>query len=147
MLTRSTIEDYFQPCALDVLGLEDKPDGDQSTVYDEFKEQLVRSEEGRCETKLPWKANHPELSNNKEGGLGRLNSLVKRLQKDPYLFRKHDNLIIKDQLAEGIVEKAPTEANGKDFHIPHKPVVRESAESTKERVLYDSSARAYGQAP
>ena len=43
MLTQSTIEDYSQLCALDVLGLEDKPDGDQSTVYDEFKEQLVRS--------------------------------------------------------------------------------------------------------
>ena len=77
MLTRSTIEDYSQLYALDVLGLEDKPDGDQSTVYDEFKEQLVRSKEGWYETKLPWKANHPELPNNKEGSLGRLNSLVK----------------------------------------------------------------------
>ena len=38
IITRSTIEDYCQLCALDVLGLEDKPDGDQSTVYDEFKE-------------------------------------------------------------------------------------------------------------
>ena len=46
MLTRSTIEDYSQLCALDGLGLEDKPDGDQSTVYDEFKEQLVRSKAG-----------------------------------------------------------------------------------------------------
>ena len=61
MLTRSTIEDYSQLCALDVLGLEDKSDGDQSTVCDDFKEQLVRSKEGWYETKLPWKANHPEL--------------------------------------------------------------------------------------
>ena len=38
MLTWSTIEDYLQLCTLDVLDLEDKPDGDQSTVYDEFKE-------------------------------------------------------------------------------------------------------------
>ena len=64
----------------------------------------------------------------RKGGLGRLNSLVKRLQKDPYLLEKYDN-IIKDQLAGGIVEKAPSEANGKEFYIPHKPVVRESAES------------------
>ena len=146
MLTRSTIEDYSQLCALDVLGLEDKPDGDQSTVYDEFKEQLVRSKEGWYETKLPWKANHPELPNNKEGSLGRLNSLVKRLQKDPELFEKYDE-IIKDQLTEGIVEKAPSEANGKELYIPHKPVVRESAESTKVRIVYDAAARAYGEAP
>ena len=146
MLTRSTIEDYSQLCALDVLGLEDKPDGDQSTVYDEFKEQLVRSKEGWYETKLPWKANHTKLPNIKEESLGRLNSLVKQLQKDPDLFEKYDE-IIKDQLAKRIVEKAPSEANGKEFYIPHKPVVRESAESTKVRIVYDASARAYGEAP
>ena len=146
MLTRSTIEDYSQLCALDVLGFEDKPDGDQSTVYDEFKEQLVRSKEGWYETKLPWKANHPELPNNKEGSLGRLNSLVKQLQKDPELFEKYDE-IIKDQLTEGIVETAPSETNDKEFYIPHKPVVNESAESTKVRIVYDASARTYGEAP
>ena len=69
MLTLSTIKDYSHLCALDVLGLVDKPDGDQSTVHHKFKEQLVRSKEGWYETKLPWKANHPELQNNKEGGL------------------------------------------------------------------------------
>ena len=133
MLTRSTIEDYSQLCGLDVLGLEDKQDGDQSTVYDELKEQLVRSKEGWGETKLLWKANHVELPNNKEGSIGRLNSLVKRLQKNPDLFEKYDE-IIKNQLAEGIVEKAPTEANGKEFYIPDKPVVGKSAESRKIRV-------------
>ena len=106
----------------------------------------MRSKEGWYETKLPWKANHPELPNNKEGSLGRLNSLVKRLQKDPDLFEKYDE-IIKDQLAKGIVEKAPSVANGKEFYIPHKPVVRKSAESTKVRIVYDASARAYGEAP
>ena len=50
-------------------------------------------------------------------------------------------------MAEGIVEKTPSEANGKKFYIPHKPVVTESADSTKVRVVYDASARTYGQAP
>ena len=50
-------------------------------------------------------------------------------------------------MAEGIVKKAPSEAIGKEFYIPHKPVVRESPKSTKVRVVYDASARAYGQAP
>ena len=47
-------------------------------------------------------------------------------------------------MAEGTVEKALSEANGKKFYISHKPVVRESAESTK---VYGASARAYGKAP
>ena len=50
-------------------------------------------------------------------------------------------------MAEGIVKKAPTEANGNEFYILHKPVARESAESTKVKVVYDASARAYGQVP
>ena len=53
----------------------------------------------------------------------------------------HDD-IIKNQLAEGIVENASSEANGKELHVPHKPVVSESAESTKVGGVYDASARA-----
>ena len=34
-----------------------------------------------------------------------------------------------------------------EFYIPHKPVVRESAETTKLRVVYDASARAHSGAP
>ena len=36
---------------------------------------------------------------------------------------------------------------GREFYIPHKPVVRAAAESTKLRVVYDASARAFDGAP
>ena len=68
--------DYEELCKLDVLGLADSPTGAQGVVYDEFKEQLRRSEEGWYETGLPWKGDHPPLPSNKEGGLCRLASLV-----------------------------------------------------------------------
>ena len=55
--------------------------------------------------------------------------------------------IIQDQLVQGIVEPAKDEAKGKEFYIPHKPVVRESAETTKMHIVYDASARASGQTP
>ena len=35
----------------------------------------------------------------------------------------------------------------REFYIPHKPVVCESAETTKLRVVYDASARAHYEAP
>ena len=38
--------DYEKLCALDVLGLVDPETGDQNAVYNEFKEQLIRSPEG-----------------------------------------------------------------------------------------------------
>ena len=35
------------------------------------------------------------------------------------------------------------EPKGREFYMPHKPVLRESAESTKLRIVYDASARTY----
>ena len=58
LLTQTAAADYEQLCKLDVLG-------DQADVYEEFKEQLIRSAEGWYETGLPWKGYHPTLSNKK----------------------------------------------------------------------------------
>ena len=43
---QKAVADFKQLCKLDVLGLSDKPSGDQSDMYEEFKEQLLRSSEG-----------------------------------------------------------------------------------------------------
>ena len=48
-----------------VLGLEDRPNGDQNLVCEEFEEQLVRSPKGWYETGLLWKGNHPPLPKSK----------------------------------------------------------------------------------
>ena len=45
------------------------------------------------------------------------------------------------------MEPAEDEAKGKEFYIPHKPVVHESAETTKMRIVYDASARASEKTP
>ena len=62
------------------------------------------------------------------------------------LLEKYDE-IIQEQLAEGIIEKVTDEPKGKKFYIPHKPVIRESAESTKIRIVFDGSARANERSP
>ena len=51
-LTQTTTTDYEKLCKLDVLGLRDKASADQSDVYEEFKEQLIRSPKGWYETGL-----------------------------------------------------------------------------------------------
>lgn len=58
LLSQTSHVEYEELCRLDVLRLEDKPIDDQSGVYDELKEQLVRGEEGWYETGLPWRGNH-----------------------------------------------------------------------------------------
>lgn len=139
-ITQTAAADLENLCRLDVLGLEDSPTGDQDTIYKEFQEQLVRSPEGWYETGLPWKGNHPTLPNNKSGSLRRLDSLVRKLEKSN-LLQQYDE-VIKDQLEEGIVERTQESVQEREFYIPHKPVVREAAESTKLRIVYDASARA-----
>ncbi len=144
-LTQTSQRDYEELCRLDVLGLEDKPEHDQHEVYAEFREQLTRSEEGWYETGLPWKGNHPPLPNNYSGSLRRLSNLQRKLQLNGLTDSYSE--IIETQKAEGIVEVASQDPQRVEFYIPHKPVVRESAESTKVRIVYDASAKANGEAP
>ena len=144
-LTQTSIGDYEELCRMDVLGLQDTPIGDQDVVHQEFLEQLKRSPEGWYETALPWKGGHPPLPNNKTGSLKRLASLVQRLKRNGKL--EDYDAIIQQQLEEGVVEETEEPAQVKEFYIPHKAVIRESSETTKMRIVYDASARAYDAAP
>lgn len=136
MPTQTSQVDFDQLCRLDVLGLADSSENDQSSVYTEFREQLERNPKGWYETRLPWKPNHPPLPTNEMGSRRRLENLVKRLKSNE---RYHDyDAIIQQQLDEGVIEVAPVEATGTEFYIPHKAVVKNSAESTKLRIVYDA---------
>ena len=49
---------------------------------------------------------------------------------------------------KGVVERAEeSSVNGREFYIPHKPVARATAESTKLRIVYGASAKAFNSAP
>ena len=144
-LMQTSSLDYDELCRLDVLGLADSSTGDQTEVYAEFKEQLTR-DEGWYETGLPWRGNHPSLPSNEVGSLRRLDNLVRKLRSQGTLER-YDQ-VIQDQIDTGIVERVAGPATGsREFYIPHKGVMRESAETTKLRVVYDASARANSRAP
>ena len=92
-LTRTSSVEYQQLCSLDVLGLQDRPEGDQQCVYEEFKEQLRRSDEGWYETGLLWKHGHKPLQSNEHGSLRRLENLTKKLQREPDLLAQYDQII------------------------------------------------------
>ena len=137
---KSSIVDYEKLCSLDVLGLKVSDDENQSSIFEEFKDQLERKPEGFYETGLMWKSGETVLPNNRMGSLARLGKLVQKLEKDPELFSAYDK-IMKDQESEGIIEEVNCEGHGKVFYLPHKPVIRENAESTKIRIVYDAAAR------
>ncbi|XP_028413536.1 uncharacterized protein LOC114536372 [Dendronephthya gigantea] len=128
LMTQTSQTDYEELCRLDVLGLADVPTHDQGTVYSEFKEQLTRDPAGWYVTGLPWGGNHATLPNNKQGSLRRLNHLTKRLHQNG-LTTEYDS-IIREELNEGIVEKAPEVPSNKEFYIPHK-----AARTRKEKAI------------
>ena len=144
-LTRSSTADYEDLCRLDVLGIEDKS-ADQDSVYSEFQDQLIQHPDGWYETGLLWKLGHADLENNKAGSLGRLSSLLRKLKQNPSLFDQYND-VMQQQLAQQIIEKAPEVSTRKEFYIPHRPVIRESAESTKVRIVYDASAKPSEKSP
>jgi hypothetical protein len=139
LLTETSQADFENLCRLDVLGLADSSENDQDAVYDDFKENLMRNQAGWYETNLPWKTNHPDLPTNGTGSRRRLNNLVKRLERNG-TYQRYDD-IIQDQLEQKIIELAPAEVTGKELYIPHKGIVRQSAQTTKLRIVYDASAR------
>ena len=110
-------------------------------IYDEFQKQLGRSDEGWYETNLIWKEKHPPLNNNKSGSLGRLNNLLHNLSRNNQL--ETCDVIIREQQKSGIVETVDRNANcqNREFYMPHKAVITESAQTTKVWIVCDASAK------
>ena len=125
-------------------GLADNVGADED-VFSEFKEQLKRSEDGSYETSLPRKPGHQLLLSNPEGNLRRLNSLLRKLRRADMLPQY--DAVMQEQIDEGIVEKAPAVVTGKEFYLPRRAVIREHAETTKTRIVYDASARKLEDSP
>ena len=76
LLTRTSQKDYEDLCRLDILGLADIAEHDQSAIYSELKEQLSRSPSGWYETGLPWRGNHAPLPSNEVGSMHRLEACI-----------------------------------------------------------------------
>ena len=92
---------------------------------------------------LFWRENNIPLGNNKCGSLGRLKRLLKNLDQKQEVRETYDS-VTKDQLENSIMEEfTNTEIinSSKEFYMLHKEVIRESAESTKLRVVYDVSVK------
>ena len=50
---------------------------------------------------------------------------------------------IRSRLEKRVKRVSGPVTGSREFYIPHKPVVRESAETTKLRVVYDAPAHAH----
>ena len=135
----------MQMCSQEVLGLTDV-ENTPALFHEGFVNQLQQLEDGTYSTRLPWKLDHAPLPSNKELTMGRLKSTPRKLEKMQRLEEYH--MVMEQQLEEGILEVAPEIPTGEVVHyIPHQPVIREQAETTKMRIVYDCSAETDPQVP
>eukprot|EP00794_Sanderia_malayensis_P011463 gene11463-biopygen9142 len=96
---------------------------------------------GRYSVGLPWKAGHRPLPSNYLNSLARLNSQMKRLEKETGVLEKYNGIIM-EQLQMGIIEMVPELDMAEQVHyLSHTTVIRDEAETTKVRIVYDASCR------
>ena len=90
---------------------------------------------------LPWKMGCDMLPDNYDRSYYRLQTLLKRLRNDPDTLHKYDE-IIREQEKAGIIQRVTNlEPVVQSHYLPHRAVVREDAETTKVRVVFDASCK------
>ena len=142
------INDFVKPnldefWKLETIGIKEPiNDCDDDLAIQNFHD-TVRKTNGRYEVTWPWKEENPQLPDNYQLAVGRLNSLLKRIQGNPELIQRYDR-IIKDQLKKEIIEEVNdvTEEGCKKRYVPHHAVITPDRKTTKVRIVYDSSAKA-----
>ena len=124
---------------LETLGIKENESSWVEKCIDKF--EFVN---GRYQIDLPFKENRRFMEDNFKLAENRLRNLKKKLEKEPEMLQKYDQ-IIKNQLDEGIVEKVKTEPiMGEVTYSPHRHVIREDKTTTKVRIVYDLSAKNKG---
>ena len=126
-------------CSSEVLELQDTPSKEEE-FHKDFMDKLQQLEEGTYITGMPWKEDASSLPKNKVLAMARLRSTTSKLGRLGRLEEYHS--IMEEQLQQGNIEPVPEKPTGEIVHlIPHHPVIRDEAESTKMRIVYDCSAR------
>ena len=137
---------YEKLYSLDVLGLEVRDEDDQLQVYSDFKENVTRRDDGRYEVSVPWILGRKLYNTNEQPSRKRIANVERKLTENPELKEKYEE-IVQEQLAEGIVEKALDKPTGdRTFYMPHKPVIRENATTTKVRMVFDAISKQHPRA-
>ncbi|XP_063435994.1 uncharacterized protein LOC134716907 [Mytilus trossulus] len=96
---------------LESLGIDAKEqnDPDLAESIENNLQTSITKKNDKYITKLPWRENAPELPTNENIAKRRTESVIRRLKKDPEMFRKYSE-IITDQEQRGFIEKVCDES-------------------------------------
>ncbi|XP_044174254.1 uncharacterized protein LOC122957873 [Acropora millepora] len=94
------------------------------------------------EVRLPWKRDHPKLENNYAQAVKRLESIERKLKRDPEKAEAYTTAInqyVEKGFAEEVLDL--TSGDGSVRYLPHHAVFRADRQTTKCRIVFDASAR------
>ena len=132
---------YEKLYSLDVLGVEDRRENDQLDVLRDFKESVVRKQDGRYGVGFPWIPGATITNTNEALSRKRLENVERKLSRDEKLKGEYGG-IVEEQLRAGVIEEAPKSPSGKRvFYMPHKPIIKQGTVTTKVRMVFDASAK------
>jgi hypothetical protein len=101
----------------------------------------LKFENGLYEVGIPWKDGEPNLTNNYEAALLRLQSQEKSLRKkDPSILEAYSK-VFKDYEKKGYIQKVPKSEVEQQWFLPHFPVIKPSKDTTKVRVVFDAAMK------
>uniref|UniRef100_A0A146LXE2 Pro-Pol polyprotein n=1 Tax=Lygus hesperus TaxID=30085 RepID=A0A146LXE2_LYGHE len=129
---------------LETIGVTDSPKVVQDEQIIEYFNKTTTYINNRYYVKWPWVEFPPHLSKNFGLAMGRLQSLLKRLDHQQ---RRQYNDVLEEQLDKGIIEivcDPESPASHPIHYLPHHCVIQEQ-KSTKLRIVYDASAKIKGQ--
>ena len=136
--TKPDLEDFWN---VESIGITDDIVKTNDEVAMENFKETVKFENGRYQVTWPWRDEITELPTNRQLSLGRLKSTISRLNKNPELMQKYND-VIEDQLNKGVIEKVNlSRVDGPIHYIPHHPVINPQKTTTKIRLVYDASAK------
>ena len=114
------------------------------SLFNYIVDNLERDTDGRLIAPCLWNEKlEPMLAKNFKLAHSILRSTLHKLQKKPDALKQYDE-VIQEQLCEGIIEPIPNLDSFLQDHpnasfLPHSAVIRESAETTKCRVVFLSN--------
>nr|XP_042897354.1 uncharacterized protein LOC122269252 [Parasteatoda tepidariorum] len=132
---------------LESIGINDENENiDENEALKNFND-TVSFKNKRYEVTLPWKRNWQELDDNFNIAKKRLDSLIKRMNRDNSLYLEYCETL-KIYLREGIIERVLDHSKPNDkpvFYLPHLIVNKKERLTTKMRIVFDASAHGIGQ--
>ena len=87
------VNDYEKLYSLDMLGVEDREENDQLDVLRDFKESVVRREDGRYEVGFPWIPGAILSNTNESLSRKRLENVERKLSRNEKLRGEYNDIV------------------------------------------------------